>query len=37
MREYYDDFGELQGQRLAYKVAVNGEEVCAPPNMVEAR
>lgn len=21
MRDYYDDFGELQGQRLAYKVA----------------
>lgn len=37
MRDCYDDFGELQGQRLAYKVSVNGEEVCAPPEMLEAR
>lgn len=37
MRDYYDDFGELQGQRLAYKVSVNGEEFCAPPDMLVPR
>lgn len=37
MREYYDDFGEPQGKRLAYKVNVRGEEVCAPPGMLVKR
>lgn len=36
-RDYYDDFGELQGTRLAYKVRVRGEEVCAPPGMLVKR
>jgi hypothetical protein len=34
MRDVYDDEGELMGQREAYKVKVQGEEVCAPPSML---
>ena len=34
MYKYYDDFGECQGERLAYRVNVDGVEVCAPPEMV---
>lgn len=34
MYKYYDDFGECQGERLAYKVSVDGVEVCAPPEML---
>lgn len=37
LRDYYDDFGELQGTRLAYKVRARGEEVCAPPGMLVKR
>lgn len=37
MRDYYDDFGDLQGKRLAYKVRVRGEEVCAPQEMLVKR
>jgi hypothetical protein len=37
LRDYYDDFGEIQGARLAYKVRVRGEEVCAPPGMLVKR
>lgn len=34
MYKYYDDFGECQGERLAYRVNVDGAEVCAPPEML---
>jgi hypothetical protein len=34
MYDVYDDMGELQGQRLGYKVMADGQAVCAPPEML---
>jgi hypothetical protein len=36
-RDVYDDYGEWIGKRLGYRVEVNGEQVCAPPEMVVRR
>jgi hypothetical protein len=36
-RDVYDDYGEWIGKRLGYRVQVNGEHVCAPPEMVVPR
>jgi len=36
-RDIYDDYGEWIGKRLGYQVSANGEQVCAPPEMLVPR
>jgi hypothetical protein len=36
-RDVYDDYGEWIGTRLGYRVLVNSEHVCAPPEMLVKR
>lgn len=36
-RDVYDDYGEWIGKRFGYQVMANGENVCAPPEMLVKR